>query len=65
MQMNDILPLAPYINTHQVMEHAVEVKGSDAWTECERHIDGIFRTDDNARAYTQNVYRLFSRALYK
>lgn len=64
MQINDILPLSPYINTHQVMEHTVQMDGSDAWTECERHWDGVFRTDENARNYTQNVYKEFSKALY-
>ena len=64
MQINHILPLASYINTHQVMEHAVEVKGSDAWTECERHLDGIFRIDNTAREYTQRIYQIFSHSLY-
>ena len=32
MQINDILPLSPYINTHQVMEHTIQLNGSDAWT---------------------------------
>lgn len=64
MQINDILPLSPYINTHQVMEHAIQMDGSEAWTECERHLDGVFRTDENARKYTQEVYKTFSKSLY-
>ena len=63
MQINDILPLSPYINTHQVMEHTIQMKGSDAWTECERHLDGVFRCDNDARDYTRRVYRIFSSQL--
>lgn len=65
MQINDILPLSPYINTHQVMEHTIQMKGSDAWTECERHLDGVFRLDNDARNYTQKIYQIFSNAMYK
>lgn len=64
MQINDILPLSPFINTHQVMEHTIQMRGSDAWTECERHLDGVFRIDNDARNYTQRVYHIFSNALY-
>lgn len=64
MQINDILPLSPYINTHKVMEQTVQMNGSDAWTECERHLDGVFRLDENARNYTENAYRIFGDALY-
>ena len=63
MQINDILPLSPYINTHQVMEHTIQLNGSDAWTECERHLDGVFRCDNDARSYTQRVYNIFSNAI--
>ena len=46
------------------MEHAIQMDGSEAWTECERHLDGVFRTDENARKYTQEVYKTFSKSLY-
>lgn len=64
MQINDILPLSNLINTHKVMENTIQMTGSEAWTECERHWDGIFRTDNEARFYTYNVYELFKNALY-
>ncbi len=65
MQINDILPLSPYINTHQMMEHTIQMNGSDAWTECERHWDGIFRNDNDARNYTRQVYQIFSNFISK
>lgn len=64
MQLNDILPLSPYINTHQAMMNVVKLNASDAWTECERHWDGVLRNDSDARNYTQNVYKKFSEAMY-
>ena len=60
MQINDIFPLSSYVNTHQLMLNAKQMNGSDAWTECERHYDGILRTDFDARNYTDNVYRIIS-----
>ena len=59
MQMHDIFPLSPYTNTHENMLYAKEMNGSDAWTECERHWDGVFNTSAEARSYTQNVYHEF------
>lgn len=64
MQIHDIFPLSSFVNTHGLMEHTKQMAGSDAWTECERHYDGIFRTDKDAREYTQRVYKIFSQALY-
>lgn len=65
MQINDILPLSPYINTHQVMMNTIQMENSPAWTECERHWDEVFRTDNTAREYTHNVYKKFSHAMYR
>lgn len=63
MQMNDIFPLSSYTNTHDLMEHAHQMGKDGAWSECERHWDGIFRTDDAARWYTTEVYRKFEAAM--
>lgn len=65
MQINDILPISPYLNTHQVMINTIQMKNSPAWTECERHWDEVFRTDYEARAYTAEVYKKFSNAMYR
>lgn len=59
MQIHDIFPLSPFINTHEAMLNAKQMNGSDAWTECERHWDGIFNQSEAARNYTQNVYHEF------
>lgn len=59
MQMHDIFPLSPYTNTHSLMLHSKQMKGSDAWTECERHYDGIFNTSLEAQNYRQRVYHIF------
>ena len=64
MQINDILPISPYINTHQVMMNTVQLTGADAATECERHWKIVFRTDDDARIYTQKVYNKFHHTMY-
>lgn len=63
MQINDILPLSPYINTHEVMMNPKKMCGSGDWTECERHWSGVFNTSDDARNYTQEVYHLFENAI--
>ena len=65
MQIHDIFPLSPYINTHETMEHPHQMRGSDAWTECERHWDGVFSTADHARNYTQAIYHEFEQAMYR
>ena len=63
MQMHDIFPLSPYTNTHELMLNAKQMKGSDAWTECERHYDGIFDTGTKANFYRNNVYNIFEEAI--
>ncbi len=55
MQINDIFPLSPFINTHKVMTNVVQLKGSPSWTECEQHWDYVFRTDNQARDYSQKA----------
>ncbi len=63
MQINDIFPLSPYINTHEGMMHAKKMNGSDAWTECERHWAGVFSTSNAASNYTENVYHSFENSI--
>ena len=59
MQIHDIYPLSPYTNTHENMLRAKQMNGSDAWSECERHWDGIFSTSPQAADFRENVYRSF------
>jgi len=63
MQINDIFPLSPYLNTHEIMMHPKKMNGSDAWTDCERHWAGVFNTSPEAREYTNNVYHIFENAI--
>ena len=53
MQLHDIFPLSPYVNTHD----------SGAWTECERHWDGIFNNSREAQIYRNNVYHIFENVI--
>lgn len=63
LQIHDIFPLSPYINTHEIMMHPKKMSGSDAWTDCERHWAGVFNTSDAARNYTNEVYHIFENAI--
>ena len=63
MQLTDIIPLSPYTNTHEQMLHAKEMQGSDAWTECERHYDGVFDSDNTSNCYTTDVYHIFENVI--
>lgn len=59
MQLTDIFPLSPYTNTHEQMMQAKEMNGSDAWTECERHWDGVFDAHNDAYWHTDKVYHIY------
>jgi len=63
MQLHDIFPLSPYINTHEAMMHAQKMSGSDAWTDCERHWAGVFNTSEAANRYREDVYHIFENAI--
>lgn len=63
MQLHDIFPLSPYTNTKDQMDGAHQMSGSDAWTECERHWDGIFNTSGAAENYRNNVYHIFENVI--
>ena len=62
MQLHDIFPLSPYINTHEAMMHVKKMQG-EGWTDCERHWNGVFNTSDDARRYTQSVYHIFENVI--
>lgn len=62
MQLHDIFPLSPYINTHESMMHAKKMNG-EGWTDCERHWNGVFNTSEDARRYTQSVYHIFENVI--
>ncbi len=63
MQLHDIMPLSPIINTHELMMRAVQMNGSEAWTECERHWDGIFNNSSEANDYRNAVYKIFENVI--
>ena len=63
LQINDIFPLSPYINTHEMMMYPKKMSGSYAWTDCERHWAGVFNTSYETRNYTNNVYHIFENAI--
>lgn len=63
MQLHDIFPLSPYTNTHEQMMYGKQMSGSNAWTECERHWDGIFNNSYEAQEYKNNVYHIFESVL--
>jgi len=63
MQLHDIMPLTPIMNTHELMMRGVQMNGSNAWTECERHWDGIFNISNEANNYRNNVYHIFENVI--
>ena len=63
MQLHDIFPLSGYTNTHDLMLNTRQMSGSGAWTECERHWDGIFNNSSEAQNYRNNVYHIFENVI--
>ena len=45
------------------MMHTKKMSGSDAWTDCERHWDGVFNTSNEANDYRNRVYQVFLNAM--
>lgn len=45
------------------MMYPKKMNGSDAWTECERHWDGVFNTSPAANDYRNAVYSIFANAI--
>lgn len=63
MQLHDIMPLFPLTNTHELMMYSREMCGSDAWTECERHWDGLFNLSPEANDHRNRVYSIFRNVI--
>ena len=63
MQLHDIFPLSGYTNTHDLMLNTRQMRGSNAWTDCERHWDGIFNNSIEAQNYRNNVYHIFENVI--
>lgn len=59
IQLHDIMPLSPYVNTHGLMMQTTQIIGSQAWTEPERHWDGIFASTKEADVHRNNVNNIF------
>ena len=59
MQLHDIMPLAHHVNTHDLMIRPIQTNGSNAWSECERHWDGIFAGTPEANNHRQRAYNIF------
>lgn len=60
MQINDIFPLNPSVNTKALMMRTIQMGGSSAWTECERHWDSIFNSGKEGNNYREKVYAAFA-----
>ena len=60
MQLHDIMPLSPYVNTHGLMMHTTQLVGSQAWTEPERHWDAIFAGTPEANRHRESVNNIFA-----
>ena len=59
MQLHDIMPLTGYVNTHDLMLRPTQLICSNAYTECERHWDGIFAGTPEANIHRNQVYNIF------
>jgi len=60
MQLHDYMPLSPHVNTHGLMMRTTQLISSNAWTECERHWDGIFASTPEANQHRKNVNNIFA-----
>lgn len=62
MQLHDFMPLAPDVNTHDLLLKPIQKTDSESWTECERHWDKIFAGTleaDNHRNNVNNIFKNF------
>ena len=60
MQLHDLMPLAQNVNTHSLMVNTTQLSASNAWTECERHWDGIFANTNEANIHRQRINNIFN-----
>lgn len=65
MQLHDLMPLSPYVNTHGLMMNTTQLISSNAWTEAERHWDGIFASTNEANKHRENVNNIFANFIKK
>ena len=63
MQLHDIMPLEPGITTHDLMERTIQANDFNAWTECERHWNGMFDRSPSADCHRNNVYHIFENVI--
>ena len=63
MQLHDIMPLEPGLNTHELMLRPIQMHNSGAWTECERHWEGMFDKSIAANEQRNNVYHIFENVI--
>lgn len=61
IQMADIFPLSPYLNTHDEMMHS---KSHSAYDDAQSHYNNIFDTSDYAFQHQNSVYKIFEHAMY-
>lgn len=63
MQLHDIMPLECGINTHDLLLNTIQANDFTAWTECERHWNGMFNRSPEANQHRNNVYHIFENLL--
>lgn len=63
MHINDIMPYEPGINTHNLMLKTIQADDFKAWTECERHWEGMFDRSPDATYHRNNAYKIFENFL--
>lgn len=63
MQLNDIFPLSPFTGTHEMMTHKKAMWSSEGWRDCEKHWNGVFDSDSDAKQHTINVYNIFENVI--
>ena len=63
MHINDIMPYEPGINTHDLMLRTIQANDGNAWTECERHWNGMFDKSWHANEHRNNAYHIFENVL--
>ena len=63
MHINDFMPYEPGINTHDLMLRTIQANDFNAWTECERHWNGMFDRSPAADWQRQEAYHIFENLI--
>ena len=63
MHLNDLMPYEPGINTHDLMLRVIQADDHNAWTECERHWNGMFDRSLSANEHRNNAYHIFENVI--